>query len=252
MKPRSSASNTVVAKGGSASRSAAMKSEPTTVRSLISELERWEAAECFACRRPLCGHAVLCSVVLGLKNSPRCPECLAKGLRRPVGELLAQLSNYVQRRECYRAAWAAACDREGLPRSDRPPCLPHTAAGSETTTEEMDVPTMPDSLDTDPLDAESSNAKSSDVESFDVESFAVASFDVEPFDAEWDAGSLGCGELVLELRQRLRALTPGRILKLIAQDPGAPVDLPSWCRLTGHRLIHAEPPVFLIQRKEDS
>jgi hypothetical protein len=29
------------------------------------------------------------------------------------------------------------------------------------------------------------------------------------YDAEWDAGDLGCGDLVLELRGRLRALEPG-------------------------------------------
>ena len=68
---------------------------------------------------------------------------------------------------------------------------------------------------------------------------------------EWDAESLGCGDLVLELRQRLGAMTPGQVLRLIARDPGAAADLPSWCRMTGHRLIYADPPTFLIQRKKD-
>ena len=36
----------------------------------------------------------------------------------------------------------------------------------------------------------------------------------------WDAGALGCGELVLELRNRMRAM-PGGVLKVIATDPGA-------------------------------
>ncbi|MCX7700209.1 MAG: sulfurtransferase TusA family protein [Gemmataceae bacterium] len=244
-----------------------MKSEPTTVHSLMFQLERWEGAKCFACRRPLCGHAVLCSVALGLKDTPRCPECLARGLRRPLGELLVQLLNYVQRRECYQAAWAAACDREGLPRSDRPSCMPPVVAESEITTEPGDAPTTPDSFDADPFDAASADARSFDVasfhvtsfdaqsfdaQSFDARSLDAQSFDAQSFDAEWDAGSLGCGDLVLELRQRLRALPPGRILRLIAQDPGAAADLPSWCRLTGHRLIHAEPPIFLIRRKEDA
>ena len=40
-------------------------------------------------------------------------------------------------------------------------------------------------------------------------------------DAEWNAGELGCGELVLELRQRLRHM-PGMVLKVIAVDAGAP------------------------------
>jgi tRNA 2-thiouridine synthesizing protein A len=69
-------------------------------------------------------------------------------------------------------------------------------------------------------------------------------------DAYWDAGALGCGELVLELRQRLAALAPGQCLLLVAKDPGAPEDLPAWCRLTGHRLVRAKHPKYLLQRKE--
>jgi tRNA 2-thiouridine synthesizing protein A len=69
-------------------------------------------------------------------------------------------------------------------------------------------------------------------------------------DAAWDAGELGCGELVLELRFRLEAMRPGQILRLIALDPGAPADLPAWCGLTGHTLLAAAHPVYLIRRKE--
>ena len=38
-------------------------------------------------------------------------------------------------------------------------------------------------------------------------------------DAEWNAGDLGCGELVLELRGRMLALRPSGVLRLIATDP---------------------------------
>ena len=69
-------------------------------------------------------------------------------------------------------------------------------------------------------------------------------------DAEWDAGALGCGELVLELWGRLHAMQPGQILRLIALDPGAPADIPAWCRLTGHALVAEHHPVYLIRRKE--
>jgi tRNA 2-thiouridine synthesizing protein A len=69
--------------------------------------------------------------------------------------------------------------------------------------------------------------------------------------AEWDAGDMGCGELVLELRFRVDALTPRQIMKLIARDPGAPADIPAWCRMTGNPLVGGQPPVYLIQRKED-
>jgi tRNA 2-thiouridine synthesizing protein A len=69
-------------------------------------------------------------------------------------------------------------------------------------------------------------------------------------DDVWDAGDLGCGELVLELSTRLARLRPGQVLKLIARDPGAPADLPAWCRLTGHTLARQEHPVYHIRRKE--
>ena len=77
--------------------------------------------------------------------------------------------------------------------------------------------------------------------------------DVRPaaaIDAEWNAGDLGCGELVLALRGRMQALAPGGVLRLIARDPGAPADIPAWCRLTGHVLVSDVPPVYLIRRKE--
>jgi tRNA 2-thiouridine synthesizing protein A len=70
-------------------------------------------------------------------------------------------------------------------------------------------------------------------------------------DSQWDAGDMGCGELVLELRLRLKPMQPGQILKLTARDPGAPEDLPAWCRLTGHHLVSAAHPIYLIRRKED-
>jgi tRNA 2-thiouridine synthesizing protein A len=69
-------------------------------------------------------------------------------------------------------------------------------------------------------------------------------------DVVWDAGDLACGELLLRLRGRMEAMRPGQVLRLVALDPGAPADLPAWCRLTGHALLSAEHPVYLIRRKE--
>lgn len=72
-----------------------------------------------------------------------------------------------------------------------------------------------------------------------------------PHQAHWDAGELGCGELVMELMLRLRRLQPGEVLRLTALDPGAPADIPAWCRMTGHVLLHCDPAShdFFIQRK---
>ncbi|MGH8990986.1 MAG: sulfurtransferase TusA family protein [Acidimicrobiia bacterium] len=70
-------------------------------------------------------------------------------------------------------------------------------------------------------------------------------------EAVWDARDLGCGELVLALRGRLLALPPGALLRVTARDLGAPEDLPSWCRLTGHELVEAEHPEYLIRRRQE-
>ncbi len=60
-------------------------------------------------------------------------------------------------------------------------------------------------------------------------------------DAAWDAGDLGCGPLVLELRRRLRAM-PGQVLCVTSRDAGAPLDLPAWCGMTGNHLLHRDEP----------
>ena len=62
---------------------------------------------------------------------------------------------------------------------------------------------------------------------------------VPVYDALWDAGEMGCGELVMHLSRRLKTM-PGQVLRLIARDAGAPADLPAYCRMTGHALVHVE------------
>jgi tRNA 2-thiouridine synthesizing protein A len=70
-------------------------------------------------------------------------------------------------------------------------------------------------------------------------------------EASWDAGDLGCGELVLGLFTRIKAVKPGGIFRLIVRDPAAPEDIPAWCRMTGHPLVRSAHPEYLIQRKEN-
>lgn len=69
---------------------------------------------------------------------------------------------------------------------------------------------------------------------------------------EWDAGHMGCGELLMELRKRLRQM-PSQTLKVVTLDPGAPLDLPAWCRLTGNELLlhNPESGSFWIKSKSE-
>jgi tRNA 2-thiouridine synthesizing protein A len=65
----------------------------------------------------------------------------------------------------------------------------------------------------------------------------------------WDAGELGCNRLIFELHVKMKEIEPGATIEVIARDPGAPIDLPAWCRTTGHSLEKAEHPVYVIRRK---
>lgn len=67
---------------------------------------------------------------------------------------------------------------------------------------------------------------------------------------EWDAGELGCGEIVVKLKLLMRdEMQPGEVIRLTATDEGIPEDMPAWCSLTGNPLLHADPPVYHIQKK---
>jgi len=81
-------------------------------------------------------------------------------------------------------------------------------------------------------------------------SFFALLYRPSPMAERWDAGDMACGELILELRGRLAALSAGETIELVVRDPGAPEDLPAWCRLTGHTLLQARPPTYVIERRE--
>ena len=52
-----------------------------------------------------------------------------------------------------------------------------------------------------------------------------------------DGGDRACGELLVVLAARARALPSGSQIRLVATDPAAALDLPAWCHLTGHGFL---------------
>lgn len=68
---------------------------------------------------------------------------------------------------------------------------------------------------------------------------------------EWNAGDLGCGELILGVRKRLRA-HPGEILKLTAFDTAAAIDLQAFCAMTRDELLDSDEirKVFWLRGRE--
>lgn len=68
------------------------------------------------------------------------------------------------------------------------------------------------------------------------------------FATHWDAGDAGCGELIVGLRRELGRIRSGEALRLTARNAGAPADLPAWCRMTGHALVVADSPLYVIEK----
>jgi tRNA 2-thiouridine synthesizing protein A len=57
------------------------------------------------------------------------------------------------------------------------------------------------------------------------------------WDAELDARGLLCPLPVLKARKRLAALDAGGVLRMVADDPAALIDVPHFCAEQGHALI---------------
>lgn len=65
-----------------------------------------------------------------------------------------------------------------------------------------------------------------------------------------DGGDLGCARLLVLLRARARELPDGDVVHLTTADPVAPIDLPAWCRLTGHTYLGEVPgpgPTYAVR-----
>lgn len=188
------------------------------IAELQQKVERLRNRPCAICGRMTCGHEALIVIASGSPRQPYCVSCLADVLSRTPTELRDHLFQHFQRRDCYGTVWREENQREHFAEQAYPGCLwpsGGTAPASPTSTAaEMSV------------EAELTPA------------------------AQWNAGELACGDLVLELRSRLRELPGGTLFHLVAQDSGAREDIPAWCRLTGHRLVKGQHPDYWIQRKE--
>jgi len=218
--------------------------EDARARAVIAELDRASGVACTSCGKILCGHDAMVSLVCGYKAAPRCLVCVAADMRLAALELRDRTWRYVHGRDCFLQGWREANRREGFSKDTRPPCLwgERSAAAAVSSAEQTQgVTAQPGARlargrDDPPRSSESVRN--------DQRGAAPASAD-----AGWNAGTMACGELVLELRTRLEALPNGSVLLLTALDPGAPEDIPAWCRLTGHRLAGAEHPRYWIRAR---
>jgi tRNA 2-thiouridine synthesizing protein A len=72
---------------------------------------------------------------------------------------------------------------------------------------------------------------------------------------ELDAMGLLCPLPVLKARKRLLGLMPGAVLKVLASDPVAVIDMPHFCAEAGHELLATDAVdgghAFTIRRGPD-
>ena len=66
----------------------------------------------------------------------------------------------------------------------------------------------------------------------------------------WDAGESGCGALIMGLKREIQRIRAGELLHVTAPNAGA-ADLPAWCRMTGHTLIAAEHPTYVLRKRDE-
>lgn len=66
--------------------------------------------------------------------------------------------------------------------------------------------------------------------------------------AFFDGGDTGCGELLLDLLLFMKKQPDESVVKVRALDPGAPLEIPAWCRLTKNELIESEHPIYKIKK----
>ncbi|WP_212525495.1 sulfurtransferase TusA family protein [Actibacterium sp. MT2.3-13A] len=73
------------------------------------------------------------------------------------------------------------------------------------------------------------------------------------WDQELDASGLLCPLPVLKARKRLKDMAQGQVLRLIATDPAAVVDVPHYCNESGNLLLDSaqegEAQIYLIERR---
>ena len=72
------------------------------------------------------------------------------------------------------------------------------------------------------------------------------------WDHELDARGLLCPLPVLKARKRLQGMQSGQVLRLVATDPAAVIDVPHFCTESGHAFLGVsevqDAQVYLIRK----
>lgn len=74
----------------------------------------------------------------------------------------------------------------------------------------------------------------------DTSALAVKTPDNSQVAIQLDACGLQCPGPILKVKQKMDELQPGSVLEVTANDTGFALDLPAWCRTTGHEVLSVE------------
>jgi tRNA 2-thiouridine synthesizing protein A len=58
-------------------------------------------------------------------------------------------------------------------------------------------------------------------------------------DQTLDCKGLSCPMPIMKLAKKMKEMETGKILELLATDPGSKPDVPAWCSKTGHELLES-------------
>ncbi len=59
-------------------------------------------------------------------------------------------------------------------------------------------------------------------------------------DQHLECVGLYCPMPIVKTAEKFKALKPGEVLEVIADDPGIKQDMPAWCQTTGHEFLGIE------------
>jgi tRNA 2-thiouridine synthesizing protein A len=70
---------------------------------------------------------------------------------------------------------------------------------------------------------------------------------------ELDCREMVCPAPVIELARHITDVDPGELVGVVASDAAARVDVPAWCRMTGHEFAGEEAaddgvPRYVVRR----
>ena len=90
---------------------------------------------------------------------------------------------------------------------------------------------------------------------FSIYDSAMSEGDNYKYDIEQDLSGLDCPLPTLRIKAALARMAPGEVLKVIATHPASSKEIHTFCKQTGHSMIHTSEPfgqyLFWIEKQAE-